>query len=428
MKSFNPRHLLSFISLLVAFVAISQPRIPRVNIVVTPTQSDWTYKTGKQADFDVKVYKDGMLVPNVEITYEVGLEKMPAMKQGKTTLKDGTGQITGAKLAVPGFLACTVTAEVDGKTYSSRGTAGFDPDHIQPTVANPSDFDQFWADARSELAKVPIDAELTLLPDLCTSKTNVYHINLQNIGNSRFYGILSVPKAPGKYPALLNVPGAGIRPYGPDRRSEEGFITLSVGIHGIPVNLDQVVYDNLRSGGLSQYWTVKLDDRDNYYYKRVYLGCVRAVDYIFSMESFDGENIAVNGGSQGGALSIVTAGLDPRIKYLAAFYPALCDLTGYLHGRTGGWPHMFRNYDEEVQPNWLKVAPYYDVVNFARRVKVPGWYSWGFNDVTCPPTSMYAAYNVIEASKELNLFLETGHWTFPEQWEQANAWLFDQLR
>jgi len=266
------------------------------------------------------------------------------------------------------------------------------------------------------------------LPDLCTSRTNVYHINLRNINNSRFYGILSVPKAPGKYPALLNVPGAGIRPYGPDRRSEEGFITLSVGIHGIPVNLDQVVYDDLRSGALSQYWTTKLDDRDNYYYKRVYLGCVRAVDYIFSMEAFDGENIAVNGGSQGGALSIITAGLDPRIKYLAAFYPALCDLTGYLHGRTGGWPHMFRDYDENTQPNWLKVAPYFDVVNFARRARAPGWYSWGFNDVTCPPTSMYAAYNVVEASKELNLFLETGHWTFPEQWEQANAWLFDQLR
>jgi len=428
MKFISIRYFSSLFFLLIALAAISQPRIPRVNIVVTPEKTDWIYKSGKQADFEVKVFKDGQLVPNVEITYELGLEKMPPMKQGKITLKDGTGQISGTKLVEPGFLACTVTAELDGKTYRSRGTAGFDPGHIQPTVANPSDFDQFWSDAKAQLAKIPIDAKLTLLPDRCTSKTNVYHINLQNIDNSRFYGILSVPKAPGKYPALLNVPGAGIRPYNPDRRSEEGFITLSVGIHGIPVNLDQVVYDNLRYGALKQYWTVMLDDRDNYYYKRVYLGCVRAIDYIFSMEAFDGENIAVNGGSQGGALSIITAGLDHRIKYLAAFYPALCDLTGYLHGRTGGWPHMFRNYDEKAQPGWLKVAPYYDVVNFARRVKAPGWYSWGFNDVTCPPTSMYAAYNVIEASKELNLFLETGHWTFPEQWEQANAWLFDQLR
>lgn len=65
---------------------------------------------------------------------------------------------------------------------------------------------------------------------------------------------------------------------------------------------------------------------DHYYYKRVYMGCVRAVDFIYSLPEFDGKNLAVNGGSQGGALSIITAGLDNRIKYLAAFYPALSDL------------------------------------------------------------------------------------------------------
>lgn len=428
MKFISHKFYLLLFAFLITSIGIAQPRIPRVNVIVTPTKTDWTYKIGEQADFEVKILKDGQLMPNADISYEYGLEKMPPMKQGKMTLKDGTGKIKGVKLGHSGFLACTVTAEVDGETYRSRGTAGFDPQNIKPVVNNPTDFDKFWSDAKSELAKIPIDAKLTLLPDQCTSKTNVYHISLQNINNSRFYGILSVPKAPGKYPALLNVPGAGIRPYGPDRRSEEGFITLSVGIHGIPVTLDQEVYNDLGRGALSQYWTVKLDDKDNYYYKRVYLGCVRSVDYIFSMEEFDGNNIAVNGGSQGGALSIVTAGLDHRVKYLAAFYPALCDLTGYLEGRTGGWPHMFRDYNQSAQPNWINVAPYYDVVNFARRVKAPGWYSWGFNDTTCPPTSMYSAYNVIDAPKELNLFLETGHWTFPEQNEQANKWLFEQLK
>ena len=78
-------------------------------------------------------------------------------------------------------------------------------------------------------------------------------------------------------------------------------------------------------------------------YYGVYLGCVRAIDFIETLDCFDGETIGVTGGSQGGALSIVAAGLDDRIDYLASFYPALCELTGYLHGRAGGWPHMFRN-------------------------------------------------------------------------------------
>jgi cephalosporin-C deacetylase-like acetyl esterase len=55
-------------------------------------------------------------------------------------------------------------------------------------------------------------------------------------------------------------------------------------------------------------------------------------------------------------------------------------------------------------------------------------YSWGFNDVTCPPTSMYAAYNVINAPKSLFLAVETGHWTYPEQRENVNSWLDKQLK
>jgi cephalosporin-C deacetylase-like acetyl esterase len=76
----------------------------------------------------------------------------------------------------------------------------------------------------------------------------------------------------------------------------------------------------------------------------------------------------------------------------------------------------------------IATVGYYDVVNFARIVKVPGWYSWGFNDETCPPTSMYASYNVITAPKELLIVPETGHWTFPEQREKMDAWILSKLK
>ncbi|SFZ89449.1 Cephalosporin-C deacetylase [Flaviramulus basaltis] len=406
----------------------AQPAQSRVQVIVTPDHADWNYKLGEKANFDVKVLQDGQLVPNVKIHYSLGLEKMTSTKEDDIVSESGQAHIVGMKIDKPGFLECEVSVKVNNRTYKGRGRAAFEPHNILPAVTNPSDFDAFWSQAKAELAKVPIDPKLRLLPELCTSKINVYELNIGNIKNSRIYGVLSIPKAPGKYPAILRVPGAGVRSYGPDLRAEEGFITLKIGIHGIPVRMDDEVYNNLKNGALKAYWANKLDDLDNYYYKRVYLGCVRAVDYIFSMEEFDGENIAVNGASQGGGLSLVTAGLDPRIKYLAAFYPALCDLTGYLEERAGGWPHMFKNYNEAERPNWIKVAPYYDAVNFARRIKVPGWYSWGYNDPTCPPTSMFAAYNIIDAPKELNIFLETGHWTFPEQWEEADAWLYKNLK
>ena len=70
---------------------------------------------------------------------------------------------------------------------------------------------------------------------------------------------------------------------------------------------------------------------------------------------------------------------------------------------------------------------YYDVVNFARRVTAPGLYTWGFNDETCPPTSMYAAYNVITAPKRLMLAYDTGHRTTQEQTDDVNRWLAEEL-
>jgi cephalosporin-C deacetylase-like acetyl esterase len=86
----------------------------------------------------------------------------------------------------------------------------------------------------------------------------------------------------------------------------------------------------------------------------------------------------------------------------------MCDHTGYLNKRAGGCPHYFRN--AEPKPGEVETLAYYDVVNFARRVKAaPGIIHGGFNDITCPPTSMYSAYNVITAPKELPPLSETGH-------------------
>ena len=263
-------------------------------------------------------------------------------------------------------------------------------------------------------------------------KVNVYHVSFQNFRNrSRIYGILCVPRQEGKYPALLRVPGAGVRPYNGDvGTAEKGVITLEIGIHGVPVVMNPEVYSDLGSSALNGYQYYNMDNRDRYYYKRVYLGCVRANDFLVSLPQYDGENLGVTGGSQGGALSIVTAALDPRVKYLAAFYPALSDVTGYLKGRAGGWPHMFdkNNLPYHNDKEKMETVKYYDVVNFARQLKAPGIYSWGFNDETCPPTSMYAAYNVISAPKELFLALETGHWTYPEQREKLNDWIVGKLK
>ncbi|SHF32392.1 Cephalosporin-C deacetylase [Mariniphaga anaerophila] len=419
----------AFLVLLIAGFCLqsnSQPRKELVQVIVTPNHADWTYEKGERAEFQITVLRNNVPLEGIDVKYTINPEKMDAWEEGTVTLKKGVASVKAKRFKDAGFLRCHASVEVDGKSYYSYATAGFSPDDIQPSTTLPSDFETFWENAKADLAKVPVKPVLTLMPERCTDKVDVYHVSINNI-KGKIYGILCKPKAEGKYPAILHVPGAGIRPYfGDTWNAEKGVITFQIGIHGIPVNLDKGVYDDLRWGALDGYWVTNMDDKDNYYFKRVYLGCVRAVDFIETLDCFNGEDIAVTGGSQGGALSIITAGLDDRIDYLGALYPALSDLTGYLHGRAGGWPHMFRDAFTN-KPEKVETSKYYDVVNFARFVKVPGWYSWGYNDNVCPPTSMHAAYNVITAPKELHVFQETQHWAFPEQHEQKDKWLVEQL-
>lgn len=409
----------------------SQPVEQFIKVDVAPDHTNWEYKNGEPVKFTISVLQNGNLLKNTLVRYELGPEKMPASKKDSLLLPTGTLTVESPGMKTSGFLRLIAVAFVNGKQYRGLGTAGFEPTKILPTVELPQDFEGFWSNAKNELAQIPLDARMTLLPERCTEKVNVYHVNIQNYGNSRLYGILCVPKAAGKYPAILRVPGAGVRAYNGDvSTAEKGFITLEIGIHGIPVTMDPSVYTSLGQGALSNYYNYNMDNRDRFYYKRVYLGCVRADDFIASLPEYDGTHLGVTGGSQGGALSIVTAALDPRVKFLAAFYPALSDVTGYLQGRAGGWPHYFDKNNLAFNNTKEKISTiaYYDVVNFARQLKVPGNYSWGFNDEVVPPTSMFAAYNQIKAPKQLYLALETGHWTYPEQNEKLGAWLQEQLK
>jgi len=406
---------------------LRQERTGTVRVRVSPDRPDWLYSPGQQVRFRVAVTRDEHPLTDTEAKIRIGPEMMPPTIEKTLAVPGGGLTVDGGTMKEPGFLRCVATVDYGGKTYRGIATAGFSPDAIQPTTEVPPDFDAFWAAAKEALAKIPLDARLTLLPEYCTSAVNVYHVSFQNVvaweGPTRLYGILCEPKAEGKYPALLEVPGAGVWPYrgliGP---AEKGIITLQIGIHGIPVNLDPSLYQSLSQGALGGYMMLNLDNRDRYYFRRVYLGCVRANDFLTSLPKWDGRNLAVTGQSQGGGLAIVTAALDPRVTGLAAYFPGMCDHTGYLKGRAGGGPHMFRLEGNRTKEK-IEVSKYYDVVNFGRRVNVPGIYTWGFNDESCPPTSMFAAYNIIPGPKTLLLALEGGHFRTPEQAERVNGWL-----
>jgi cephalosporin-C deacetylase len=420
---------------LVAFLFVSvftyqvmgQIRGYNIRVTVTPDHKDWTYSVGQKVTFTVNVLKSGTLLDNAKVDYEMGPEMYPEIKKKDVVLKDGT-MTTSSTMKKAGFLRLKVIAHVDGKDYDGMCTAAFSPEKIQPVATCPKDFDEFWSNALKEARYTSLEPTRELLPERCTKDVNVYQVSFQNIRwGSRTYGILCVPVKPGKYPALLHVPGAGIRPYAGDVwTASKGAITLEIGIHGIPVTMSQDYYDKLAAGALNCYWNFNRNNRDEFYYKRVFVGAIRAIDYICSLPEWNGAELGVTGSSQGGMLSLVCAALDKRVTFYGAVHAAMCDHTASLEGIACGWPHYFYG-QKNPDPKEVETSRYYDGINFARRITVPGWFSFGYNDDVVPPTTAYATYNVVTAKKEIHPYPETRHFWYQEQYDEWNAWLWSQM-
>lgn len=406
----------------------AQIRGTNIVVSVTPDHQDWNYKVGEKASFVVNVRKSGTLLNQVKVDYEAGSVMYPNTKK-TLVLKDGTMKWSG-EMKTPGFYRLKVVAHVDGKDYEGLCTAAFSPEKIKPFAQEPKDFDDFWKKALDEARQIDLNPTKVLLPERCTKDVNVYEVSYHNNRwGSKMYGILSIPVKPGKYPALLRVPGAGVRPYSGDTYTATGkCIVLEIGIHGVPVTMEQKVYDDLANAALNGYWDTNLENPDRNAYKRVVTGAVKGVDMIASLDEWDGKTVGVTGSSQGGFLSLAVAALDKRVTFLAAVHDAMCDYEAELHGVAGGWPHYFYHAKmNAITKARLEGARYYDGVNFARRITVPGWYSFGYNDEVVPPTSAYGLYNTIKAPKILSLYQMTGHFWYQEQWDEWLEFLTNHL-
>ncbi len=433
------RKLLLILSIILCVSAHSENYPYRSDVlwVTVPDHSDWLYKPGEDPKIQVQLYKYGIPVDDVTVDYEIGGDMMPSDTSGKVILKNGVANVKIGSMKEPGFRDCRLTANIDGKTYSHHVKVGFSPDKIKPYTKMPDDFDAFWENNKAELAKVPMNYTITPAPQYSTDKMDCYLVKLtvSRQGQS-IYGYLSMPKnvKPGECPIVLCPPGAGIKTIKEPLRhkyyGENGCLRFEMEIHGLNPEMSEQQFQEISKafgGKENGYLQNSLDNKDNYYMKRVYLACVRAIDFLTSFPEWDGKNIAVQGGSQGGALAIVTAGLDPRITLCVANHPALSDMAGYKAGRAGGYPHFFNTPGMDT-PEKIETMSYYDVVNFAKKLTVPTYITWGYNDNTCPPTTSYAVYNVITAPKEALITPINEHWTSDATDREQLDWILARLK
>lgn len=430
-RFFQISSFVAIIMLLLPFCANAQfspARITYVQSIAVPNNPDRVYELGEQATLRLEAYAGGVPVDGVWVHYSAGDEQMPPQVRDSVQLSGGIAMIPIGTRTDPGFKTVSYSFNVAGKDYKDYVNIGFAPDQLQPLTPMPKDFDEFWAETLARAEAIDLAPEITPLPQYSTETVEVSKVKITVGPNGRnIYGYLSRPKDGKKHPVLFGPPGAGTH-----KRSattyyaELGYIYFNINIHhNADSELPNEEYYSI-VGAYSDYTHDGIESKEDFYYRDVYAGCSRCIDFLCSLPDWDGKNVGVTEGSQGGALTIVTAALNPKVTFCAPFYPALCDVLGALEGRAPGWPKYFLNREEKAGA--AETLAYYDVANFARKLRCPVFYAFGFNDPTCGPTSTYATYNVITAPKHLAATRTNGHWRFPETNQESIEWMAKQLK
>ncbi|MBQ8628995.1 MAG: acetylxylan esterase [Prevotella sp.] len=388
--------------------------------VTVPDHSDWLYETGEKAVIDIQFLKYGIPRDGV-VEYTIGNDMLEDDAKGEVTLKNGKAKVNMGTRKTPGFRDLRLKVKVDGKTYSHHIKVGFSVDKIKPFTKEPADFKAFWNNNIEEMRKTKLSYTKELAKEYCTDKMDCYLVKLIiNRQKQAVYSYLFIPKnaAKGSCPIVMCPPGAGIKTIKEPLRhryyGENGCIRFEMEIHGLDPRISAETFNEISkayNGSENGYLSNGLDNKDRYYMKRVYLSLVRSIDFLTTLPEWDGRNVAVQGGSQGGALAIIAAGLDSRVTQCVANHPALSDMAAYsVKGTTGGYPHFNRTPGMFTKEN-INTMAYYDVVNFARYVKADTYVTWGYNDDVCPPTTSYAVWNTLQCPKEALITPINEHWT-----------------
>lgn len=409
------RQLAMFIALVLfvqSVVAAQTQPASAYKLAVVTDRPDALYSVGERVKFTITL--TGGAPAAQEVKYQLDQDGMPPVSRGTVKLENGTASVE-ATLAEPGFLTCRVTFTGEGqKPLTALAGAGIDPTKIPPSLPVPEDFDAFWAKHKEALRAVPMDLKLTSV-DSHRDGIEAFDVQISCPGWKPVSAYLAKPKgaAPRSLPIILHVHGAGVfsSNLGSAVSNAANYKALSMDLNanGLPNGKPGQFYQELADGELKGYPSFGRDDREKCYFLGMFLRLVRAMDYLTSQSEWDGKHLIVIGGSQGGGQSIAAAGLEPRVTLICPGVPAICDHSGKVVGRANGWPRLVPDVDGKPDPKILQVARYFDCMNFATRAKAEAVFSVGFIDTTCPPTSVYAAYNAIPGKKQIVIEPLMGH-------------------
>lgn len=283
---------------------------------------------------------------------------------------------------------------------------------------DPHDFDAFWADTLAESRA--FDSPVTLSRVETGLRTiDTFDVTFPGFRGQPIRAWLRVPAgAQGPLPTVVQYVGYG----GGRGHALENLLWASAGFAHL--HMDTRGQGSVWGGGgvtadpegtgpqTPGFMTRGIDSRETYYYRRLFTDAVRAVDAARTLTQVDASRIAVLGGSQGGGTALAVAGLVPDLAAAIAYVPFLCD---YRRATviTDGFPYkeigMYLSTHRDAVERVHDTLAYFDGVNFAKRASAPAWFTSALMDATCPPSTVFGAYNNYAGPKQMRVWPYNGH-------------------
>ncbi|MBK7713107.1 MAG: alpha/beta fold hydrolase [Bacteroidales bacterium] len=302
---------------------------------------------------------------------------------------------------------CSVIVEAHvSEDFSSLGFV-VSPGHLKPGGEPPADFAEYWEKERSNLLALPYDIKRAAVKDsFIDTGYSCENIEINCTGPRPARGYFAKPAiaAPKSLPIVLLVHAAGVKgswcrsePGNALKYAKMGALCFDLNAHGMLNGQPDSYYEDLESGELKLYFLQGLTNRDDFYFRGMYLRLMRTIDFLTKQPEWDGKRILVIGESQGGGQALAAAGLDKRVSAVVAIVPAMCDWLGPLTDHEGGWPQPLKS--DLPREEILRTIPYFDAAYILKRSKATLFVEIGLIDITCPAVSVYAAVNRAKGKK-----------------------------
>lgn len=383
------------------------------------------FTSGNSPPFSIRVQNETSYAVVGELSWGIKTDEGELLNshESSVTLEAGakrsiTSPFTPKK---PGFyqVTCRYKTRDEGVVSVSK-ILGFNPEKIVSALTRKDDFDEFWNNTFSQLAKVEPHFKMTLQEEWKSETHDLYEVEMRSLGDVRVRGWYEKPRKQGLHPVELRVPGYTMN-MTPTHTSDPVAV-FSFNVRGHGNSQDDV------PGLPEDYWLRGLDDKEGYYYQGAYADCVRAVDFLASRPEIDQTRIAISGASQGGGLSLVTAALDQRISFCAPDIPFLCDWVVYF--KTSDWPDMNQWIESKDSRTWqttLETLSYFDAMNMAGKIRCPVFLGLGLQDDVCPPATVFGLYNRLDGPKEHYVYPHAGHWVGAAHDGLKRTWLLKKF-